>query len=40
MVAYLLRPLVLGLITILVATVAVMLLIHLVPGDPVQIMYA
>lgn len=29
-----------GLLTILVTTVAVTLLIHLVPGDPVQIMYA
>lgn len=29
-----------GLLTILVTTIAVTLLIHLVPGDPVQIMYA
>ena len=29
-----------GLATILVTTIAVTLLIHLVPGDPVQIMYA
>lgn len=40
MAAYLLHRLALGLTTILVATVAVTLLIHLVPGDPVQIMYA
>lgn len=40
MAAYLLRRLALGLTTILVATIAVTLLIHLVPGDPVQIMYA
>jgi peptide/nickel transport system permease protein len=40
MAAYLLRRLVLALITILVATDAVTLLIHLIPGDPVQIMYA
>ena len=29
-----------GLLTIFVTTIAVTLLIHLVPGDPVQIMYA
>src|SRR6185295_12077739 len=29
-----------GLLTVFVTTVAVTLLIHLVPGDPVQIMYA
>lgn len=37
---YLLRRLLMGLATILVATIAVTLLIHLVPGDPVKIMYA
>ena len=34
------RRLAMGLATILVTTIAVTLLIHLVPGDPVQIMYA
>jgi ABC-type dipeptide/oligopeptide/nickel transport system permease component len=40
MFAYLSRRLAMGLATILFATIAVTLLIHLVPGDPVQIMYA
>ncbi|WP_138467764.1 ABC transporter permease [Poseidonocella sp. HB161398] len=40
MLSYLSKRLAMGLATILVATVAVTLLIHLVPGDPVQIMYA
>lgn len=40
MIAYLSRRLAMGLTTILAATVAVTLLIHVVPGDPVQIMYA
>jgi peptide/nickel transport system permease protein len=40
MVAYLSQRLAMGLMTIFAATVAVTLLIHLVPGDPVQIMYA
>ena len=40
MIAYLFRRLAMGLTTILVATIAVTLLIHVVPGDPVQIMYA
>lgn len=34
------RRIAMGLLTIFVTTVAVTLLIHLVPGDPVQIMYA
>jgi len=37
---FLLQRLVMGLMTILAATIAVTLLIHLVPGDPVRIMYA
>lgn len=40
MLAYLSQRLAMGLVTIFAATVAVTLLIHLVPGDPVQIMYA
>ncbi len=40
MLSYLSQRFAMGLATILVATVAVTLLIHLVPGDPVQIMYA
>ena len=40
MLAYLSQRLGMGLVTIFAATVAVTLLIHLVPGDPVQIMYA
>lgn len=40
MVPFLLGRIAMGLLTILVTTVAVTLLIHLVPGDPVQIMYA
>lgn len=40
MIAYLLSRLALGFVTIFAATIAVTLLIHLVPGDPVQIMYA
>lgn len=40
MARFLTQRLVMGLLTILVTTVAVTLLIHLVPGDPVQIMYA
>jgi len=37
---YLLQRLLAAVLTILVTTVAVSMLIHLVPGDPVQIMYA
>jgi peptide/nickel transport system permease protein len=37
---YIVQRLLAALVTILVATVAVTLLIHLVPGDPVRIMYA
>ena len=40
MASFLGRRLAMGLATILVTTIAVTLLIHLVPGDPVQIMYA
>ena len=40
MLVYLSRRLLMGLVTIFVATIAVTLLIHAVPGDPVQIMYA
>lgn len=40
MIGHLVRRFAMGLTTILVATVVVTLLIHLVPGDPVQIMYA
>ena len=40
MIRFLLERLAMGALTILVATVAVAMLIHLVPGDPVQIMYA
>ena len=40
MIRFLLERLAMGGLTILVATVAVAMLIHLVPGDPVQIMYA
>ena len=40
MFVYLSRRLLMGIVTIFVATVAVTLLIHVVPGDPVQIMYA
>lgn len=40
MASFLAGRLAMGLLTILVTTVAVTLLIHLVPGDPVQIMYA
>ena len=40
MVPFLAGRLAMGLLTIWVTTVAVTLLIHLVPGDPVQIMYA
>jgi peptide/nickel transport system permease protein len=40
MLAYLSKRLAMGLTTIFVATIAVTLLIHAVPGDPVQIMYA
>lgn len=40
MLDYLSQRLAMGLATIFAATVAVTLLIHLVPGDPVQIMYA
>lgn len=40
MLSFLAQRLGMGCLTILVTTVAVTLLIHLVPGDPVQIMYA
>ncbi|MBD2023260.1 ABC transporter permease [Leptolyngbya sp. FACHB-711] len=40
MTRYLIKRLLGGLFTIWVTTIAVTLLIHLVPGDPVQIMYA
>ncbi|MBE3638125.1 ABC transporter permease [Mangrovicoccus algicola] len=40
MARYLIRRLLMGVTTIFVTTIAVTLLIHLVPGDPVQIMYA
>lgn len=40
MLTFIARRLGLGLVTIFATTVAVTLLIHLVPGDPVQIMYA
>ncbi len=38
--AYIARRVLSGLFTLWVVTVAVSLLIHLVPGDPVRIMYA
>lgn len=37
---YIIKRILSGLLTIWITTVAVTLLIHLVPGDPVQIMYA
>lgn len=40
MTSYLVRRILAAVITIWVTTVAVSMLIHLVPGDPVQIMYA
>lgn len=40
MTRYIINRLLSGLFTIWMATIAVTLLIHLVPGDPVQIMYA
>ena len=40
MARFLTQRIAMGLLTILATTVAVTLLIHLVPGDPVQIMYA
>ncbi len=40
MAAYVIKRLLSGLFTIWMTTIAVTLLIHLVPGDPVQIMYA
>ena len=40
MFTYLSRRLAMGLATVFAATIAVTLLIHAVPGDPVQIMYA
>lgn len=40
MTGYLIRRILAAVITIWVTTVAVSMLIHLVPGDPVQIMYA
>jgi peptide/nickel transport system permease protein len=40
MMIYLLRRIFAALLTIWVATIAVSMLIHLVPGDPVQIMFA
>ena len=38
--AYIARRALSGLVTLWVVTIAVSLLIHLVPGDPVRIMYA
>ena len=38
--SFLARRIAMGLTTVLAATIAVTVLIHLVPGDPVQIMYA
>ena len=38
--AFIRKRLAMGLLTIFVTTIAVTLLIHLVPGDPVRIMYA
>lgn len=40
MTQYLIRRIFAALVTIFVTTIAVSMLIHLVPGDPVQIMYA
>ena len=40
MLSYLAKRIGMGCLTILATTIAVTLLIHLVPGDPVQIMYA
>lgn len=40
MTRYIIKRLLAGLFTIWVTTIAVTLLIHLVPGDPVQLMYA
>lgn len=40
MTRYLIKRILGGLLTIWITTIAVTLLIHLVPGDPVQIMYA
>lgn len=40
MTRYLIKRLLSGLFTIWIATIAVTLLLHIVPGDPVQIMYA
>jgi len=40
MTRYLIRRILSGIFTIWVTTIAVTLLIHMVPGDPVQIMYA
>lgn len=40
MLRFLTQRIAMGALTILVTTIAVTLLIHLVPGDPVQIMYA
>lgn len=40
MIAYLIRRMFAAVLTIFVATVAVSMLIHVVPGDPVEIMYA
>ncbi|WP_416667344.1 ABC transporter permease [Egbenema bharatensis] len=40
MTRYLIKRILAGLFTIWITTIAVTLLIHLVPGDPVQIMYA
>jgi ABC-type dipeptide/oligopeptide/nickel transport system permease component len=40
MTRYIVKRILSGIFTIWVTTVAVTLLIHLVPGDPVQIMFA
>src|SRR4051812_1422515 len=40
MCAYIARRILTGLFTLWIVTIAVSLLIHLVPGDPVRIMYA
>lgn len=40
MTGYLIKRILSGLFTIWIATIAVTLLLHIVPGDPVQIMYA
>ena len=40
MVRFLLGKLVMAFLTVFITTILVTLLIHLVPGDPVQIMFA